>query len=79
MNAQEKSKELVEKYKIFVLCQSPRGEYDPFFEIQNAKQCARIAVEEMIKEIRDIEFNHDLNLQHPLDYWASIKKEIDYL
>lgn len=66
MTPQEKAKELFEKYKIFVLCQFPRGGYDAHVEKENAKKCAKIAVEEIIK-----------NSFENYKYWNEVLTKID--
>jgi hypothetical protein len=66
MSAKDKAKELFEKYKIFVLCQSSWGEYDDHVEKENAKKCALIAVDEIL--------NSSISV-----FWNEVKKEISLL
>lgn len=63
MTPQEKAKELVSKYVIF-----PDGR---IFSLGTAKQCALIAVDEILKG------EHLLRL--PLKYWQQVKEEIKIL
>ena len=65
MKAKDKAAELVNKY------------YQYFESNTNAKDCALIAVEEIIKEI-----NNNYDTLHSADrkqYWKGIKKEIKNL
>ena len=70
-NQKEKAKELVEKFKSFVHCTSSWNEYDDYLELETAKQCAKIAVEEIIKTFLDIDPGKD--------FWVEVLKEIDLL
>lgn len=72
MSAKEKAKELVDKY--YPLASSY---VDDRHKV--AKECALIAVDEIIKEIKSIEFNHDIDIQGVVDYYDEVKKEIDLL
>lgn len=77
MNEKEKAKELVEKFKSFVHCTSSWNEYDDYLELENSKQCAKIAVEELIKEhtwANPIAWNNTRKM-----YWFEVLKEIDLL
>jgi hypothetical protein len=74
MTPKEKAEELVNKYSIWcwneVVCD---------YEI--AKQCALIALDEIIDEI--IQIDSQMSETHILDknlkYWIEVKKEIDNL
>lgn len=65
MNAREKAKELVDKYSFVEI-----PNYTSFFEV---KQCALIAVEELINEayFTDSYYNKK--------YWKQVKTEIEKL
>ena len=75
MTAKLKANSLFDKFKPFVHNTSDWNEYDSFLEIQNAKQCTRIAVEELIKE-QTMWQNGDPN---PVLYWQDVLKEIEKL
>lgn len=46
----------------------------------NAKQCALMAVDEIIEELKSIELNYDLNFQTDLlPYYLEVKTEIENL
>lgn len=82
MNAKEKAKELVEKFKSFVHCTSSWNEYDDYLELENAKQCAKIAVEEIINNsvlnYSGSDFS-DNEIMSDTEYWNEVLKEIDLL
>lgn len=70
MTAKEKAKELVSNMKN---CLFSDGLYD-------ARQCAIICVDEVIKEILSIEFNYDMDFySNLLPYWNEVKLEIEKL
>lgn len=68
MRAKEKAKKIVNRYL----------DYIPFADnsIQRAKECALIAVDEIIKECWD---HREIDLQAGYDYWVSVKQEIELL
>ena len=68
MTAKEKAKKIVNRYL----------DYIPFADnsIQRAKECALIAVDEIIKECWD---HREIDLQAGYDYWVSVKQEIEKL
>lgn len=74
-NQKEKAKELVEKFKSFVHCTSSWNEYDDYLELETAKQCAKIAVEEILEILRSFSSINKLDY----DYWISVKQEINLL
>ena len=67
MTAKEKAKELVRKYWDL-------GGID----VLEAKQCALIAVDEIIKEI-DVFFLHRYDATDRYFYWKEVKQEIEKL
>ena len=75
MTAKEKAKELVTKFSFFVLDINSFGDYDPITEQRMSKQCAKISVEELIKE-QTMWQNGDPN---PVLYWQDVLKEIEKL
>lgn len=82
MNEKEKAKELVEKFKSFVHCTSSWNEYDDYLELENSKQCAKIAVEEIINNsvlnYSGSDFS-DNEIMSDTEYWNEVLKEIDLL
>ena len=42
-------------------------------------KCATNTVDEILKEIKGIEFNHDLDVQNLTDYWDGVKVELENL
>ena len=74
-NQKEKAEELVEKFKSFVHCTSSWNEYDDYLELETAKQCAKIAVEEILEILRSFSSINKLDY----DYWISVKQEINLL
>ena len=72
MEAKQKSEELVNKFKPFV--QFKMG-VDPSYVLKMAKQCALIAVDELIKE-QTMWQNGEVT---PVFYWIEVKKEIKLL
>ena len=73
MTPQEKAIELIGKFKYFVDSNSKWNEYDSFLEIQNAKKCAKIAVEEIINFL--LEFSSLNTVDYT--YYNEVLKEID--
>jgi len=63
MTPKEKAKELFDKYFEFVEAYSVQGQNE------NAKQCALIAVDEILKRNEPIQ-------GHFWDYWEEVKQEI---
>lgn len=78
MTPKDKAKDLVDSYRIILMNEDTDCGNEILCTIIST-QCAKIAVEEIIKEIRNIEFNHDLNLQATLDYFTRVLTEIDKL
>ena len=68
-SSQEKAEELVDKY--YLLLQESKGYYD----LPNAKQCALIAVDEMLDELS----NEDLYKKSNYIFWQEVKQEIEKL
>ena len=67
----EKAIDLVEKYAN-IPNNANNYDYD--------KQCALIAVDEIIEELKSIELNYDLNFQTDLlPYYLEVKNEIENL
>jgi hypothetical protein len=75
MTAKEKALELVENFEQY----SDYQECDIFTQRErmriNAVKCALISVDEIIKELKETEFNYGVeNL--PFKYWQEVKQEI---
>jgi hypothetical protein len=69
MTPKDKAKQLVDIYKIFVI-----GRNDSVIEKQNAKQCALIAVDEIL------EWSSQWSgLHNEISYWQEVKTEIEKL
>jgi hypothetical protein len=70
MSAKEKAKELIEKYQKLDI--EIGGQYDGYLtmKIHDAKQCALIAVDELLLLI---------TYQPTIDYWNEVKQEINKL
>ena len=67
MSPKDKARDLVNKY----LMNTPVG-----FHIDDAKECALIAMDEIIKQCWDY---RDIDLEASYDYWNEVKKEIEKL
>jgi hypothetical protein len=71
MTPKEKAKELFDK---MYFVDDPMGNYPMCFE--TAKQCALIAVDEIIQQCWDC---RDIDLEASYDYWQQVKQEIQAL
>jgi len=69
MKPKEKAKELVDKYSTYVVMWSGGIEVG----IQNVKQCALIAVDEILN-INSVDKDYDLS-----NYWEEVKQELENL
>jgi tRNA-dihydrouridine synthase len=67
MTPKEKTKELIERFKII--------NYD-LDDIANHKECALIAVDEMIKQQK---YQSENMIWSCVDYWQEVKQEIEKL
>ena len=81
MTPKEKAQELVDKNKPFVYCFIGSGmlinQEDDRVILKNAKQCALIAVDEMIAELTK-EISPSIHgFRH--NYWRQVKNEIELL
>jgi hypothetical protein len=71
MKPKEKAQELIKKFSFNTRCFSEtKGWEDSFFD---AKQCALIAVDEMIEELIVTDF------ANRFPYWQEVKQEIEKL
>lgn len=71
MEPKDKAKEFIEK---FYLIKDERGlcRLNEYIAIH----CAIIAVDEIIKTLKEIESYKDVNPNMPIDYWQEVKTEI---
>jgi DNA repair ATPase RecN len=67
MRPQEKASELFNSMKGFRVKHS------------HSLKCAIKAVDEMLKEIKGIEFNYDIDVQNLIDYWDEVNTELENL
>ena len=74
MSAKDKAKELMDKYQYAVRFDESETQY--FANMHSVKQCALIAVDEIIKQCWDY---RDIDLQASYDYWKEVKKQIQLL
>ncbi len=72
MTPKEKSKELVEKYAYHLWI-------DGICDYEQAKQCALIAVDEIISHSRNTAMVYDLSFDESTSYWQEVKQEIEKL
>ena len=86
MNAKEKAKELIEKYKDYVhgyVGSSMLTNYEyPEQILAQAKKCSLIAVEEILKVLGNEWTKLDFwteELSDKIKYWTSVKSEIEKL
>lgn len=71
MTPKEKAIELVEKFKIYLGTDAAGEEY--FTSDLDAKRCAYIAVDEIIK------FGNSQGFREPMMYWYKVKEELEKL
>lgn len=74
MTPKEKAKELVDKFE--PLTRQFDSDEGWIINLQDAKQCAIIAVDEIVKEI--YKYNHSMTWELN-NYWQSVKEEIEKL
>jgi len=77
MEAKEKAQELVDKYRTTIRKADVYGNLASEDEIYLAKECALIAVEEIIKEKQEC---HKFECYgNDIEYWQQVKTEIEQL
>ena len=74
MTAKEKAIDLFNEYYSYLKANLM---YDEEAK-EDAKQCALIAVDEIIKELKETVFNYGVG-NIPFKYWQEVKKEIEKL
>lgn len=72
MSAKDKAIELITKYQYAVRFDESETGY--FTNMHSVKECALIAVDELMKECWD---HREIDLQTGYDYWVSVKQEIE--
>lgn len=78
MTPKEKAKQLVDEYLVYVEAHSST------FQLENAKTCAIITVDEIINSNPNNPLFSDKKTENgyihmtPIDYWQEVKKEIEY-
>jgi hypothetical protein len=80
MNAKEKAKELIDKmgFSTMHTIDNTSGQSTPIYKNQYAKQCALMAVQEIIlSNPHSNPFNTDV--YSTMSYWQDVKKEIENL
>jgi len=75
MTPKEKAKKLVDKYSTYVVMWSGGIEV----ETQNVKQCALIAVDEILEELDHLTFDDFDYGTSKMMYWQEVKEEIKNL
>jgi hypothetical protein len=74
MTAKEKAIELMNKYQYAVRFDESETQY--FANMHSVKECALIAVDEILKQCWDY---RDIDLQASYDYWQEVKQKIQLL
>lgn len=75
MTEKEKAQQLVDQYKeILNIRNDMRPGINPF-----ARACAVAAVDLMLTEFKDIEFNYGWELIDDIAYWKRVKHELEIL
>jgi hypothetical protein len=75
MSAKDKAIELVDTYRIMLMNSDTECGEEILCTVI-AKQCALIAVDEILKQCWDY---RDIDLQASYDYWQEVKQEIQLL
>jgi|688.fasta_scaffold1266929_2 hypothetical protein len=82
MTPKEKAIELINSYRIILMNEDTECGNE-ILCTSIAKQCALIAVDEIIKNnleyLRGIELHNDVALNIDLSYWQEVKQEIELL
>lgn len=77
MTAEEKAMELHEKFLLLVDCGDNR--YTTTIQEKNAKECAIIAVDEIINclDDNDLYVSGETNTNEIIDYWQDVKNHLN--
>jgi hypothetical protein len=74
MTPKEKAKELVDKFTNYV---SEKDFFGDNVELINCKQCALIAVDEILDD--DMYGMEEEHFENRIDYWEKVRQEIENL
>lgn len=84
MTEKEKAKQLYDKYyhhsngTVINIVWGDTEQYESSeVRRRNTKACAIYAVDLMLTEFKDIEFNYGYELIDVLDYWGKVKQELE--
>jgi hypothetical protein len=77
MTPEEKAKELVFNFRQYCVTTVSINQYQSEYTLKYAKQCALIAVDEIIKQLTPIE--KAPNNKSAFLYWEEVKQEIEKL
>jgi hypothetical protein len=77
MTPKEKAKELVEKFMPFIAGADRYNTTLGIYDIDISKQCALIAVDEIIKVLYSLKFGNALSDE--IEYYEQVKQEINNL
>ena len=77
MYQKEKAKELVEKFKYFSYFSDGVNSMEREFEREdNARECALVCIDEIIKTLEDCQEFKDVNPNLPIEYWRGVRNEV---
>lgn len=86
MKAKDKAKELVEKFEDVKFNDEYNGEggrdtFESFIPTDGAKQCALIAVDEIINALPEADSSYQdyQQKEESINYWQEVKQEIEKL
>ena len=80
MIPKEKAKELINKYKPIVYSIDGYGDYDESIAFVNAKSCAFILIDEIIKNFGTTTNGQTFYTEYSaVQYWEQVKQEIEKL
>lgn len=84
MSVKEKAEELVNKFREFTDGTDPETDgYSPNIEKYNGKQCALIAVDEIIDALAEYDDRNNTyelqNMDRDFNYWQQVKSELQSL
>ena len=77
MTPKEKAKELINKFIKPTIKWNAINGVDYYNDINTAKKCALIAVDEILSELTEIPYG--LEYLNRLNYWLEVKQEIEAL
>jgi hypothetical protein len=75
MKPKEKAEELIDKFENYSFMDIDKK----ISSFNSAKQCALIAVDEILEEFDHFPFNDDEYLTNNRQYWEQVKQEIEKL